>query len=99
METPVEEKKSIKEIVEFMDGLIVVVPMGVEVAADKQISAKDIKPVVEAIKKYDVVVEAVKGYEQIIPEAKDLDQMELMQIGAKALELFKASKEAYLRGK
>lgn len=96
---PKKETKGVKEILEFMDGLAVVVPMGVEVAADKQLSSKDIKPVVEAVKKYDIVVDGIKGYEDIIPEAKDIDQMELMQIGAKAVELFKLSKEAYLRGK
>ena len=98
-ETPVKEKKDIKELIEFMNGLIIVVPMGVEVAADKDISAKDIKPVVEAIKSYGVVVEAIKGFEGILPEVKDIDQTELMMIGAKAVELFKASKEAYARGK
>lgn len=93
------ESKGIKETLEFVAGLKVVVPAGVEVAADKKISAKDIKPVVEVIKQYDVVVEAIKGAGDIVPEVKDLDQIELAQIGMATVELFKLSKEAYLRGK
>lgn len=97
---PAEVKpKGVKETLEFIAGLKVVVPLGVEVAADKKISTKDIKPVVESIKKYDVVVEAIKGAGEIIPEVKDLDTAELAQIGAAAVELFRDAKAAYERGK
>lgn len=95
----VSEKKDIKEIMEFLEGLKVVVPAGVEIAADKKISMKDVKPVVEVVKKYEVVVDAVQGIGEIVPEAKDLDTIELAQIGAKVMEIVKESKAALARGK
>ena len=95
-----EQSIGIKETLEIIEGLGVVVPAGVEVAADKQLSAKDIKPVVEAIKKYDIVVDAIKDSGEAIKEAKDYDMIELAQIGAAFLDkVIKPTKAAYERGK
>lgn len=94
-----QESKGIKESLEILKGLRVVVPAGVEVAADGKLSAKDIKPVVEAIKKYDIVVEAVKNGGDAIGEAKDYDIAELALIGAETLELIKDIKAAFIAGK
>lgn len=100
MTEPVKvESKGIKESMEILKGLRVVVPAGVEVAADGKLSAKDIKPVVDAVKKYDVVVEAVKNGGEAIGEAKDYDMIELAAIGAETLELIKDIKAAYAAGK
>lgn len=98
-EVEVKESKGIKETLEILKGLRVVVPAGVEVAADGKLSAKDIKPVVEAIKKYDVVVAAIKDGGDAIGEAKDYDMVELAQLGAEVLELVKDCKAALAAGK
>lgn len=89
----------IKETLEFVAGLKIAVPAGVEILADGKLSSKDIKPVVEAVKHYDIVVEAVKGADLIVPEVKDLDTLELAQIGAAVLDVFKEAQAAYKRGK
>lgn len=94
-----KEAKGIKESLEILKGLRIVVPAGVEVMSDGKLSAKDIKPVVEAIKKYDVVVEAVKNGGEAILEAKDYDMAELALIGAETLELIKDIKAAFAAGK
>ncbi len=94
-----KEKVGIEGTLKFLDGIDVIVPAGVEIAADKKLSAKDIKPVVEVIKKYEVLVEAFESKDIIIPEIKDLDTVELAQIGAKVIEIFKKSKAAYEAGK
>lgn len=99
---PVEVKESlgIKETLEIIAGLGVVVPCGVEVAADGKLSSKDIKPVVEAIKKYDVVVAAVKDGGDAIKESKDYDMIELAQIGKAFLDqVIVPTKAAYAAGK
>jgi hypothetical protein len=93
------ESKGIKETLEIIKGLEVVVPAGVEIAADGKVSAKDIKPVIEVVKQYDVVVAAIKDGGEAIGEAKDYDTLELAQIGGAFLEVVKKSKEAYARGK
>ncbi len=93
------ESKGVKETLEFVEGLKIVVPAGVEVLADGKLSSKDIKPVVEVVKQYQVIVDAVKGVDLVIPEVKDLDTIELAQIGAAVLEVFKASQAAYAAGK
>ncbi len=77
----------------------VVVPSAIEILADKKLSAKDIKVVVEVVKKHEVLVEAVKGIDLVIPEGKDLDQAELAQLGLAVIPLFKLCQEAYLKGK
>lgn len=94
-----KEKVSVKEILELIEGLKVAAPAGIEIAADGKLSAKDIKVVVETIKKHDVLVAAVKDIDKVIPEAKDIDQAELAQIGLAVLPLFKLCQEAYARGK
>lgn len=99
MSEVVVEKKGIKETLEILAGLKVVVPAGVEIAADGNLSAKDIKPVVDAIKQYELVVEAIKNGGDAIGEAKDYDMIELAQIGSAFMEVVKLSKEAYARGK
>lgn len=92
-------KHDIKEILELLDGLEVVVPAGVEIMADKELSMKDVKPLVEVVKKYEVIVSAVENIKGIIPEAKDLDTIELAQIGAKVMGIVKKAKAAYEKGK
>lgn len=96
---PKKESKGVKETLEFVAGLKVVVPAAVEIAADKKLSMKDVKPVVEVVKKHEVLVDAIEGMGDILPEAKDLDTLELAQIGSALLEVLKESKAAYARGK
>ena len=98
MQTEVQSQ-GIKESLEILEGLIVVAPAGVEIAADKELSAKDIQPAVNAIKKYEIVVAAVENAKGAITEAKDYDMTELAVLGSKTLELINAIKEAYARGK
>lgn len=89
----------IKESLEVIEGLKVVLPAGVEIAADGKLSAKDIKPVVDAIKKYDVIVAAVKDSSFVLKEGKDYDQAELAQVGLAFVGLLPLIKDAYVRGK
>lgn len=96
---PKPESKGIKETLEIIKGLEVVVPAGVEIAADGKLSAKDVKPIVEVVKQYDVIVKAIENGGEAIGEAKDYDMIELAQIGAAFMEVVKKSKAAYAAGK
>lgn len=99
MENAVVESKGIKESLEILEGLNVVVPAIVEIVADKDLSMKDTAPALAAIKQYAVVIEAVKNGGDAIGEAKDYDMSELAIIGAKTMEIIKNVKEAYAKGK
>jgi hypothetical protein len=91
--------KGIAQILEVFEGLNVVVPAIVEVAADGKIDTKDIVPVIDAVKKYEVVIKALQGLSETLDEAKDLDMIELAQIGTIAMKLLQNSKDAYNKGK
>lgn len=93
------EPKSIKETLELLAALKLVSCAGAQIAADKELSMKDIAPMVELAKKYEVVIEGIKGLPEVLPEAKDLDMLELSQIGAAVMDMVKAIKASYEAGK
>lgn len=96
---PVPASEGITETLAIIDALGVVVPDGVQIVADGKLSSKDLAPVVDAVKNYEVVAKAIANAKDLIKEAKDYDMSELAQIGAATLALIKRTKLAYEAGK
>jgi len=88
-----EEKKGIKECLEMLDGLELLSVKGLEIAKDG-LELNDIPKALEVFKQYEVLVAAVKGSGEILAEVKDIDQAELMELGARVLGMVKKIKEA-----
>ena len=90
-----EESKSIKESMEILDGLEVIIDAGAEVMADGEVNLSDINALIEVAKKFDILKKAVDNAGEASDEMKDLDEMELIQLGSKAYSLIKKIKEIF----
>lgn len=82
------EKLGIKESLELLAGVELVAVTGIEVAKDG-LGMDDLAKAVELVKKSEVLVEAVKGLNLVDDEVKDLDQAELLQLGAASFAMVK----------
>lgn len=87
--------KGIKESKELLEGIELLALSAKSIAKDG-ISLADIPEALELLKKLDVLIAAVGGIGEIGEEVKDLDQAELIELGAKVFTLIKvlAKKEA-----
>lgn len=85
----------IKESKELLKGLELVGAAGLKIAKDGKGSVSDLMHVVELVKKFDVLKDAVEGIDKIPAELKDIDEAEIVELGAAAFGLIKALKEAY----
>jgi hypothetical protein len=84
-----EEPKGIKEITDVTKALDKVKDLLVAMLADGRIDGSDVLHVVSLLKDLDVFVEAVKGGGEIDDEFKDLDQAEVLVLGAWAFNFVK----------
>lgn len=78
----------IKETLEILASIELCSVAGIEIAKGG-LGAEDIAPALELVKKSDVIIEGVKGLDLIDDEIKDLDQAELLQLGAAAFNMVK----------
>jgi hypothetical protein len=84
----------IKETLEFLESVEVLVVEGKKIAKDG-VSLADIPEALELFKKLDVIIAGGKDADKIYKEElKELDQSELIQIGAKVFEVINAFKAA-----
>ncbi len=84
------ENKNIKEIMEVLAALKVLVKAGKEIAADGKVDVSDLKSLVPVLTQFGVFIEAVKGANEISGEVKDLDTTELVTIVTEIYQIIKA---------
>lgn len=89
-----EEKQSIKELLELLEGMKLLALDGKKVLADGKVNLADIPVAMELLGQLDVLGAAVRGADQIPSEVKDLSLEEAQQIIAKVLEIAAALKAA-----
>lgn len=87
-----EEVVSIKETLELLDGLEVVVKFVAKVMEDGVLGGSDLMHLQVFLKDFDVMKDSVTGIELILKEGKDLDQLEVMEIITKLAGIFKVLK-------
>jgi hypothetical protein len=83
-----DKKVGLKETLEIVKAVKLLAVTGVEIGKDG-LGVEDIAKALELVKKLDVVFEAVKGLHLVDDELKDLEQDELLQLGAAAYDLVK----------
>ena len=81
-------KLGIKESLELLAAVELAAVAGIEIAKDG-IGADDLPKALELFKHSEVLIEGVKGLALVDDEIKDLDQAELLQLGAVAFALVK----------
>lgn len=84
--------KGIKEINEFLEANKII-GINVAQALKDGLDLSDVKEVIDIVKEYQKIVEGFKGLGEAWLEVKDLDQAELAQVGAKAIEAYGAVKK------
>jgi hypothetical protein len=94
-----ETTQDINELLELLDGISVLVNTGVAIGADKQVNASDLTHVVGLLNEVSTIVDAVKGLKELPAEVKDLDQNEVLQLGARVFEMVKDAKTVYENNK
>lgn len=94
-----EVKEDINQLLELLDGIAILVNTGVAIGADKQVSASDLTHLVGLLNEVGTIVEAVKGLKELPAEVKDLDQAELLQLGARVFDMVKDAKAVYENNK
>ncbi len=83
----------IKNSLEIVEAIKVLGVEGKKIAKDG-VNLADLPEALELIKKIDVFIAAFKDAELVGAEVKDLDQAELIQLGAALYDVFKSIKEA-----
>lgn len=88
------EAKSIKEILELLEGVKLLGVAGKKVFADGKVDMNDLSIALGLLQNLKVLSDAVAGVDQVIEEAKDLSADEANQIVMKVIELIAAYKAA-----
>lgn len=88
------EAKGIKETLELLEGVKVLIVESKKVLADGKVSLADLPAVLSLLQKFSVLNAAVQGAGEIVGEVKDLSGDEANQVIAKVLELAAAAKAA-----
>jgi hypothetical protein len=78
---------SIKESLEALEAVKVLLQDLKKVLADGKISIGDVGVIFDLLKQFPVLNAGVQGADQILPELKDVDSGEAEQLMAKALEI------------
>jgi len=86
--------KSIKESKELVAGIQLLGVTAKKVMADGKLSKEDLPLALELITNANVLIEAVQGLGELKEEIKDVDQAELIELGAAVYGAIKAIKEA-----
>lgn len=88
------EAKGIKETLELLEGVKVLIVEAKKVLADGKVSLADLPVVLGLLQKFSVLNAAVQGVDEVVSEAKDLSSDEATLVIAKVLELVAAAKAA-----
>lgn len=88
------EAKSIKELLELLEGVKLLGVAGKKVFADGKIDMADLPLALGLLQKLSVLSAAVQGADQLVAEVKDLSADEANQLVLKVLELAAAIKAA-----
>lgn len=88
------ETKGIKETLEVLDGVKVLIVQAKAVFADGKVNLADLPVLLGLLQNLSVLNAAVQGADQVIAEAKDLSSEEATVVIAKVLELVAAVKGA-----
>lgn len=83
------DQKGIKESLEVVKGLELVGVTVAEVMADGKVNSQDLDSGLKLITNANVLVEAVKGIGEVDDEFKELDEAELIQLGAATFQAIK----------
>ena len=85
-------EKSIKESMELLDGVLVLVQEYKKVMADGKVSFDDLPVLLGLMSKVATVTAAVEGADQVVEEAKDFSAEEINQIVGKVVEIVNAAR-------
>jgi len=94
MEIKMSELKGIKETLELLEGVKVLVLESKKVLSDGKVSLSDLPVLLGLLQKFSVLNAAVQGVEDVIAEAKDLSSDEANIVVSKVLEIVAAVKAA-----
>jgi len=81
------EEKGIKEILELLDGLRVILTISGKALEDGKLSFGDLTLIADLAKEYEVLVNAVKGSDEVLKELKDLDANEAQIVVTKLYDV------------
>lgn len=88
-----EKSLDLKNTLEVMDGLNVIVSTVNKVLADGKVDLTDAKYALELLNDYGKFIAAVKDIEIVGSELKDLDEAEVLILGNKTWEMLKELKK------
>lgn len=88
------EAKSIKNILEVLEAVKLLVVDGKKVMADGKISLADLGVAMDLLRQLPAMNAAIQDIAEVVPEAKDLSAEEIDQLIAKILEVVAAVKAA-----
>lgn len=91
--TSSEGTKGIKETLEALDALELLLRSGLKVAADGKVTASDFNVLVEVATNIQRIFDAVKDADQIPAEIKDIDEAEAAIILSKIFKMLSVFKE------
>ena len=91
----VKESKTVKESIELLNGLGIIIDGAGEVLEDGKVDWKDINPAIGVVKRFEELAEAVKGANEIPAELKDIDETEMLQLGQAAFVLISKLRKAF----
>jgi len=86
------EAVGIKETLELLDGVKVLVRTGKRVMSDGKVSISDLPEFLDLVNKFALLNAAYQGADLIVAEAKNLSAEEAQMIIAKVMEIAKAAK-------
>lgn len=93
-----KEKKSVKELLEFIEGTGLLTSTGFAIA-HQGLGVDDVPKVINLAKEYEVLKDAYTDMDEIPDEIKDMDQTELLLIVAGVYKVYRDSRSAYKTGK
>lgn len=85
-------EKSIKESMELLEGVLVLVQEYKKVMADGKVSFDDLPVLLGLMSKVATITAAVEGAEAVVEEAKDFSSEEINQIVSKVVEIVNAAR-------
>ena len=88
-----ELKVGIKESLELLEGVKLVTVAAVGVLEDGKVDLSDLGKLLPLLQDVQKLVEAAKGVNLIVGELKDLEESEVLLLGAKVWEIVKEIKK------
>jgi copper homeostasis protein CutC len=89
-----ENKKTIAETLELMEGLKIAAVSMAKIAKDKKVNAEDLVHLVELASEFEVMVKAFNNLSEVPEELKDLDENEIVSLITKIYSIGNEVKKA-----